>query len=132
MKIIDAHGRTGIQSKKSLIKTKTVALLDNNNMAGLPSGMTVEFDMAPSVAASATGLQQTLRVGLHNSEDATAPTNGLYFQYNTTTTAGNMRRHWCGSYNHDRYISEIQNSNKLCWNFCRILHKRSLSWYGDD
>jgi hypothetical protein len=58
-------------------------------MTGVPSNMTVEFDFAPVNAAAAAGLQQITRIGLHNSTNATAPTNGLYFQYVATTTAGN-------------------------------------------
>jgi len=62
------------------------------SMAGVPSNMVVEFDFAPVNASAAAGLQQIHRIGLHNSTGATAPTNGLYFQYVATATAGNWFR----------------------------------------
>ncbi|HVI69351.1 MAG TPA: hypothetical protein VM581_02735 [Magnetospirillaceae bacterium] len=74
------------------ITTGAHVRLDNTAIAGVPASMTVEFDFAPVNAAAAAGLQQTVRIGLHNSTSASAPTNGLYFQYNTTTTAANWFR----------------------------------------
>ncbi len=64
--------------------------LDPNGMAGTPSNMTVEFDHGPSNAAAANGTQTVVRIGLMNGTTTSAdPTDGIYFQYNTTTTAGN-------------------------------------------
>lgn len=67
--------------------------LDPTGMAGTPSNMTVEFDHGPSNAAAADGTQTTIRIGLMNGTTTSAdPTDGIYFQYNTTTTAGNWFR----------------------------------------
>jgi parallel beta-helix repeat protein len=64
--------------------------LDPNGMAGTPSNMTVEFDHGPSNAAAANGTQTVVRIGLMNGTTTSAdPTDGIYFQYDTTTTAGN-------------------------------------------
>lgn len=64
--------------------------LDPNGIAGTPSNMTVEFDHGPSNAAAANGTQTVVRIGLMNGTTTSAdPTDGIYFQYNTTTTAGN-------------------------------------------
>ena len=67
--------------------------LDPNGMAGTPGNMTVEFDHGPSNAAAAAGTQTTVRIGLMNGTTTSAdPTDGIYFQYATTTTAGNWFR----------------------------------------
>ncbi len=67
--------------------------LDPNAMAGTPSNMTVEFDHGPSNAAAADGTQTTVRIGLMTGTTTSAdPTDGIYFQYATTTTAGNWFR----------------------------------------
>ena len=85
------QGRFGVLRLNSPATVTTGAhlRLDNTGMAGVPSNMLVEFDFGTANAAAANGQQQTLRLGLHNSTTSAAPTNGLYFQYNTTTTAGN-------------------------------------------
>lgn len=66
--------------------------LDPTSIAGVPSNLVTEFALGPMNAAAATGQQQLLRVGLHDSVNTTAPTDGMYFQYNTTVTAGNWFR----------------------------------------
>lgn len=67
--------------------------LDPNAMAGTPSNMTVEFDHGPSNTAAADGTQTTVRIGLMTGTTTSAdPTDGIYFQYATTTTAGNWFR----------------------------------------
>jgi hypothetical protein len=67
--------------------------LDNNAMTGTPSNLTLEFDFGPSNAAAANGTQTVVRIGLHNGTTTSAdPTDGIYFEYNTTTTAGNWFR----------------------------------------
>jgi len=67
--------------------------LDPNGMAGTPSNMTVEFDHGPSNAAAADGTQSTIRIGLMTGTTTSAdPTDGIYFQYLTTTAAGNWFR----------------------------------------
>ncbi|HEU5187021.1 MAG TPA: hypothetical protein VFT87_00810 [Candidatus Saccharimonadales bacterium] len=66
--------------------------LDASGMAGTPSNLVAEFAFGPANAAAATGLQQTLRLGLHDSVNANAPTDGIYFQYSATTAAGNWFR----------------------------------------
>ena len=67
--------------------------LDANGMAGTPSNMTVEFDHGPSNAAAADGTQSTIRIGLMTGTTTSAdPTDGIYFQYTATTTAGNWFR----------------------------------------
>ncbi|HRJ06710.1 MAG TPA: right-handed parallel beta-helix repeat-containing protein [Candidatus Saccharibacteria bacterium] len=65
---------------------------DNTSMAGVPSNMTVEFDFGPVNTAAANGTQTVTRIGLHDSTNSAAPTDGIYFQYSTTTTAGNWFR----------------------------------------
>lgn len=79
-------------SSPATVTTGVHLRLDPAGMAGVPSNMVVEFALAPVNAAAAAGLQQVERVGLHNSSTASAPTNGIYFQYNTTTTAANWFR----------------------------------------
>lgn len=66
--------------------------LDPTSMTGVPGNMVTEFAFGPVNAAAATGQQQTIRIGLHDSTGAGAPTDGIYFQYNKTTTAGNWER----------------------------------------
>jgi len=65
---------------------------DNTSMAGVPSNLTVEFAVGPVNAAAATAQQQTARVGLLDSTTSAAPTDGIYFMYTATTTAGNWQR----------------------------------------
>lgn len=65
---------------------------DNTSMAGVPSNMIVEFAVGPVNAAAATAQQQTARIGLHDSTNSAAPTDGIYFMYTATTTAGNWQR----------------------------------------
>lgn len=74
------------------VSTGASVRLDNTGIAGVPSNMTVEFDFAPVNAAASTGLQTITRIGLHDSVNTAAPTDGLYFQYSTTTVAGNWFR----------------------------------------
>ena len=86
--------RMGVMQMNSpaTVSTGVSLRLDNAGMAGVPSNMTVEFDFAPVNAAAATGQQTITRIGLHNSTTTEAPTNGMYFQYSTTTSAGNWFR----------------------------------------
>jgi hypothetical protein len=86
--------RIGVMQMNSpaTVSTGVSLRLDNTGMAGVPSNMTVEFDFAPVNAAAANGLQTITRIGLHNSVTTAAPTNGMYFQYSTTTAAGNWFR----------------------------------------
>lgn len=67
--------------------------LDITGMTGVPSNMVTEFNFAPVSANAAAGKQQILYLGLHNgTSSTTAPTDGMYFRYNTTTAAGNWSR----------------------------------------
>ncbi len=79
-------------SSAATVNTGASIRLDNTGMAGVPSNMTVEFDLAPVHANAAPGLNQTIRIGLHDSVTTAAPTDGMYFQYNTTVAAGNWFR----------------------------------------
>lgn len=59
-----------------------------NATAGVPSNMTLEADIATVTDNSSA----TLRIGLHNSTNGTAPANGIYFQFDTATDATNWYR----------------------------------------
>ncbi|HRF28947.1 MAG TPA: hypothetical protein PL051_04935 [Candidatus Saccharibacteria bacterium] len=86
--------RIGVMQMNSpaTVSTGVSLRLDNTGIAGVPSNMTVEFDFAPVNAAAATGQQTITRIGLLDSTTTAAPTDGMYFQYSTTTTAGNWFR----------------------------------------
>jgi hypothetical protein len=67
--------------------------LGQTSMAGTPANTTIEFDFGPNNAAAADGTQTITRIGLvAGSTASTQPTDGIYFQYSTTTTAGNWFR----------------------------------------
>ncbi len=67
--------------------------LDTASMTGVPGNMVTEFDFAPVSANAATGTQQKAYLGLHNgTNNTTAPSDGMYFRYDTTTVAGNWFR----------------------------------------
>jgi len=59
--------------------------LDNTSIAGVPANLTLEFDFA----STTTNIQTNARIGLHDSTTNASPVDGLYFQYNVTTVAGN-------------------------------------------
>lgn len=84
------QGRIGVLRLNSpaTVSTGAALTLDSTSIAGVPGTMTVEFDFA----SVTDNIQQTLRLGLHDSTTTAAPTDGIYFQYNVTTTAGNWFR----------------------------------------
>ena len=92
--VASTQGRIGILNfvTNNLAGRGNSLSLDQTSIAGVPSNMTVEWDWAPSNAAAATQQQVTTRIGLHDSITAAAPTDGIYFQYTATTTAGNWFR----------------------------------------
>ena len=67
-------------------------MLDPTAMTTTPSNLSVDFSFGTVDANAAGGLQQILRIGLHDSTSTTAPVDGIYFQYSRTTTAGNWER----------------------------------------
>lgn len=89
----DRFGVLQLSSAATTINTGWNLRLDVTGMTGVPSNMTVEFDFAPVSANAAAATNQTTYIGLHNGvANTTAPTDGMYFRYTATTTAGNWDR----------------------------------------
>ncbi len=89
----DRFGVLQLSSAATTINTGWNLRLDVTGMTGVPSNMTVEFDFGPVTANAALATNQTTYIGLHNGvANTTAPTDGIYFRYTATTTAGNWDR----------------------------------------
>lgn len=97
---VDVGGNASDQDRFGVLRLNSPATtntgvhlrLDNTGMTGVPSNMLIEYAFGPVNAAAATGQQQIIRIGAHDSATNAAPTDGIYFQYSTTTTTGNWFR----------------------------------------
>jgi hypothetical protein len=86
----DRFGILQIASAATTANTGWNLRLDTTGMTGVPTNMMTEFDFGPVSANAAAATNQTTYIGLHNGvANTTAPTDGLYFRYTSTVTAGN-------------------------------------------
>ena len=84
-------GIIGFQSTASSNSGISLHLTDaggTETLAGTPGDMEAEFDFA----STTDNIQQNIRIGLHDSTTTAAPNNGMWFEYDVTTSSGNWQR----------------------------------------